>query len=223
MRWMVVIGILLILAGLALPAFGQGLEELARQRIAEETGLDEDLIATIFVSEDDAQFILTFIYIEDRTFDSHLKPELLEAIAPYRNREAMLVLVTPARESYFNPLSISFIQNRISYNVRPTSIRRIDESFAVGMLPAGEVSSGVILLDRLESGSGLLPGGLDLDVNRPFQISYMGYTTDFALSPGEPFDLGLGVSGEESASLLQLFFFTLLNFLLLLLLSFLVV
>jgi len=213
---------LLLLIGLAFPVMGQGLEELARQRIAAETGLDEDLIATMFISEDNAQFILTFIYIEGRTFDSQLKPEILEAIAPYRNREAMLVLVTPARESYFNPLLISFSQDRVVYNVRLTSIRRIDESFTVGTLPAGEVSAGIILLDQLEPRTSLL--GEKLDVNRPFQISYMGrYTADFALSPGEPLDLGLGMSGgEEGGSLLEILLFGLLNFFLFLILSFLV-
>ena len=216
--------LLLLLIVLATPVFGQGLEELARQRIAQETGLDEDLIATMFVSEENAQFILTFIYIEDRTFDSRLKPELLTAIAPYRNSEAMLVLVTPAQDSYFNPLAISFTQDRAVYNVRLTSIRRISESFTVGTLPAGEVSSGIILLDRLELRSSLVPGG-GLEVNRPFQIGYMGrYTADFALSSGEPLDLGLGVSsGEEGGSLLEILLFGLLNFLLFLLLSFLVV
>jgi len=216
--------LLLLLIALALPAFGQGLEELARQRIAQETGLDKDLIATMFVSEDNAQFILTFIYIEDRTFNSRLKPELLAAIAPYRNREALLVLVTPARESYFNPLRISFTQARMTYDVRLTSIRRIDESFTAGSLPAGEVSSGIILLDRLESRSGLVPGR-GLEASKPFQISYMGrYTADFALSPGEPLALGIGIGGgEESTGLLQFLLFGLLNFLLFLLLSFLVV
>jgi len=216
--------LLLLLIALAAPAFSQGLEEAARQRIAQETGLDEDLIATMFISEENAQFILAFIYIEDRTFNSRLKPELLAAIAPYRDREAMLVLVTPARESYFNPLLISFTQDRLTYNVKLTSIRRIDESFTAGTLPAGEVSSGIILLDRLESRSGLVPGG-GLETSRPFQISYLGrYTANFALSPGEPLDLGIGIGGgEENTGLLQLLLFGLLNFLLLLLLSFLVV
>lgn len=215
--------LLLLLIALALPAFSQGLEELARQRIAQETGLDKDLIATMFISEENAQFILAFIYIEDRTFDSRLKPELLAAIAPYRNREAMLVLVTPAQESYFNPMAISFTQDRAVYDVRLTSIRRISESFTVGTLPAGEVSSGIILLDRLEPRSLLLEQRLE--ASRPFQISYMGrYTADFALSPGEPLGLGIGIGGgEENTGLLQLLLFGLLNFLLLLLLSFLVV
>lgn len=223
MRRIVVFSVLLLAVGLVLPAFGQSLSELARQRIAQETGLDEDLIATMFISEDNAQFILTFIYIDDRTFNSHLKSELLEAIAPYRNRKALLVLVTPARESYFNPLLISFTQDRVTYNVRLASIRPISESFTLGTLPAGEVSAGIILLGRLEPRAPLL-GGQELEVNKPFQISYMSYTAGFALNSGEPLDLSLGVSGgEESRGLLQLLFFGLLNLLLLLLLSFLVV
>jgi hypothetical protein len=215
----VILGVMLLSAVLALPALGGDLEELARQRIAQETGLAEDLIATLFVSEENAQFILTFIYINERTFDSRLKPELLEAIAPYRNEKAMLVLVTPARESYFNPLLITFTQDRISYRVELSAICRVNESFTVGAIPQGEVSAGVILLDKLNPGFTLPDEGLD--VRKPFKIGYMSYATDFALSPGEPPSLGLGVSGEGS-NLLQFLLFFLLNSLLFLLLGFLV-
>lgn len=214
--------VLLLLTAQALPAFGQGLEELARQRIAQETGLDEDLIATMFISEEDAQFILTFIYVEERTFNSRLKPELLEAISPYRNREAMLVLVTPSQESYFNPLSISYTQDRVTYRVRWEAIRRISDSFTVGTLPGGEVSAGIILLDKLEPDFALLPGG-ELDVHKPFKINYLGkYSVNFALSSGEPLDLGWG-AGEESGINIGLLRSLFLYLLFLLLLPFLLI
>jgi len=215
--------ILLVLP--ALPASGQDLGELAKQRIAQETGLDEDLLATMFISEANAQFILTFIYIDERTFESKLRADLKAAIEPYRGREAMLVLITPARESYFNPLLISFTQDRVTYKVKWTSIRRISESFGPGTLPAGEVSAGVILLGELEPelGAGvelgLLGGGQRLDARRPFTINYMErYHADFSLrSSGEPLELGL--SGE--GGLLELLLIQLLNLLLFFLLAFL--
>jgi len=217
----VILGVLLLLVASTLPALGGGLEELARQRIAQETGLDEDLIATMFISEEDAQFILTFIYIEERTFNSRLKPELLEAIAPYRDRAAMLVLVTPSRESYFNPLSISFAQEGVTYRVRPDAIRRISDNFTGGTIPAGEVSAGVILLDRLEPELTLLGEGPELDVNRPFQIGYRGYTADFALRSGGSAGLGADRSGDN-VNLLEFLLLQLLSLLLFLLLSFLI-
>lgn len=214
----IVIVIMVLLVVLTLPAFGMGLEELARQRIAQETGLDQELIATMFVTEEDAEFILTFIYIDDRIFNSRLKPELLEAISPYRNREAMLVLVTPTRESYFNPLWISFTQDRVTYRVRWDAIHRISEGFTAGALPAGEVSAGVVLLDRLEPEFELLPGG-GLQVNKPFKINYLGrYSANFALNSGEPLDIDIGLD----TGLIQSFFLYLLNIFLILLFAFLI-
>jgi hypothetical protein len=210
----------LLLAALALPltALGASLEELARQRIVQETGLDPDLVVTIFVSEENAQFILTFIYINDRTFNSRLKPELLEAIAPYRNRKAMLALVTPARESYFNPWLITFSQDRVDYHVIPGAIRQINEGFKVGTLPAGEVAAGIILLERLEPSSTPEPQGEELDVRRPFTIGYMGYTASFALSAEPVLALGPEVGLND---LLQLILYGLLNLLLFFLFGFL--
>jgi hypothetical protein len=207
--------IVLLLVALAFPAFGQDLGELARQRIAEQTGLDQDLIATLFVSEENAQFILTFIYINERTFDSRLNPELLEAIAPYRQREAVLVLVTPTQESYFSPLLVSFSQDRFTYEVKGANIRGISESFLQGTLPKGEVSAGVILLDSL--GSNLGPReSKELEVSDPFKITYSGqYSTVFALSSGERHELGLE-SGWEGFDILDLFQFFYLIFALLL-------
>lgn len=211
---------------LAFPALGASLEELARQRIVQETGLDPDLVATIFVSEENAQFILTFIYINDRTFNSRLKPELLEAIAPYRGQKAMLVLVTPARESYFNPWLITFSQGGVDYHVVPGATRQINGGFKIGTLPAGEVAAGVILLAWLEPGPSPGQGfdlgshqGQGLDVSRPFTVGYLHYTANFALSaePAPAFGPGLG-----QGDLLQLLLYGLLNLLLFLLLGFLV-
>jgi hypothetical protein len=214
-----VLGIFLLSALLVVPVFGEGLEEVARQRIAEETGLDEELIATLFVSEESAQFILTFIYIDDRLFSSRLKPELLEAVMPYRNREAMLVLVTPARESYFNPFLITFTQDWVSYRAQANAIRRVNESFAVGTIPQGEVSAGVILLRELEPELSPMPAE-GLDVQRPFTISYSSYTTSFALRSQPSVGISLGL--DVGSGLLQLLLFGLLQILLLLLFGFLV-
>jgi hypothetical protein len=87
------------------------------------------------------------------------------------------------------------------------------------------VSAGIILLDKLEPEFALLPpAGEGLDVRKPFKINYLGrYSADFALSSGEPLDLGLGVSGESDTNmdLLQSLLLYLLNLFLLLLLSFL--
>lgn len=227
-RVLLAVAVALILGLASLPGMAQDLQSLAKERIAAETGLDEDLLATIFVSEENAQFILTFIYIDDRTLNSKLKPELKQAIAPYKNRDAMLVLVTPAIDSYFNPMAIAFIQDRITYHVRPNSIRRIDPEFNVGTIPSGQVTAGIILLDQLTPSISNYGGALtapQLDTKRPFTITYMGrYSADFALQPsgtGEGIELGLSVGSVGVSNPLELIWLALLNLLLLLLLAFL--
>lgn len=228
------IGLVVVLAAFALtalaltslPGMAQDLQSLAKERIAAETGLDEDLLATIFVSEENAQFILTFIYINDRTFDSKLKPELKQAIEPYRNRDAMLVLVTPAIDSYFNPLAIAFFQDRVTYRVRSSCIRRIDPEFAVGTVPSGRVTAGIILLDQLavSGSSAFATPAPQLDTRRPFTITYIGrYSTNFALQSEatEGIELGLAVNPIGASNPLELIWLALLNLFLLLLLAFL--
>jgi len=154
------------------PAQAQtALEEWAKEQISAQTGIDPNLLATLFVTDGSDQFIMAFVYITEEVLNSNLKPDLKEAIAPFVGRRAMLTLVVPTRLSHFSPLEISFAQDGLVYLTIGDQIHPITEDFLTGEVTANTVSAGVIEL----------PLGLDLD--RPFQIQYRGtHSTTFSLS-----------------------------------------
>lgn len=174
MRWLckglVMVGLLL---GLSASVYAQGfLESSAARRISQETGIPQELIRTMFVEEDDAQFILAFIYINEQTLAGRLKPEIQTAITPFVQRNALLVLVVPARSSFFDPFAISFVQNIFRIALEPQMVTPITPDFAVGVLPSDVVSAGIIALD-----SRVL-------AEQPFEIQYAGgYSATFSLNP----------------------------------------
>lgn len=97
----VLVSVLALALSLTLPVFGQSaIEELAKQQIAQKTGLDPNLLATLFVTDGENQFILAFVYVNEQTMQSQLKPELKQAIAPYVNKRALLTLLALARTSF---------------------------------------------------------------------------------------------------------------------------
>lgn len=189
----------------AWPAWGQSaLEELAKQQIAQKTGLDPNLLATLFVTDGDNQFILAFVYVNEKTMQSQLKPELKQAIEPYVNKRAMLTLVAPAKTSFFDPLRINFSQDAARFTLSPQSIVKITPDFGAGTFNSGTVSAGILLLND------------GLDLNKPFRIFYGPQSTVFSLTgqtlPAQP---------NPFASLLFLLQFLFFNILLLFLIPFL--
>ncbi len=181
------------------------LEEWAKQQISEETGIDPNLLATLFVTDGSDQFILAFVYITEETLQSNLKPEIKQAIAPFVGQRAMLTLVVPTQTSNFSPLEISFSQDGLTYLIGSSQIEPITEDFRASQLPPNEVSAGVLLL----------PVGLD--VNRPFEIHYRGsFSTTFSIG-------GSGASQPPGFVFPNFLFFLLQLILLLFLLPFLVV
>lgn len=177
MRWLykglVVVGALLFLSA---GVYAQGfLESSAARRISQETGIPQTLIRAMFVEENDAQFILAFIYINEQTLAGRLKPQIQAAITPFVQRNALLVLVVPARSSFFDPFAISFVQNIFRIALEPQMVTPITPDFAVGVLPSDVVSAGIIALD-----SRVL-------AEQPFEIRYAGgYSATFSLNPESP-------------------------------------
>lgn len=179
------------------------LEQLAKQQISEKTGIDPNLIATLFVTEQQDQFILAFVYINQTVLQSKLKPELKAAIEPFVGQKAILTLIAPTRRSFFSPLKLSFQQGGLSYLIDAGSVHPVTEGFGAGLFDANTVSSGVILL----------PGAID--VGHPFQITYDGqFSTTFSLSgmTGQPPQSGFPL--PPGGFLFFLFQFILLFFLL---------
>lgn len=162
-----------------LPALGQGaLEELAKQQIAQKTGLDPNLLATLFVTEGENQFILAFVYVNDQTMQSQLKAELKQAIAPYVNKRALLTLLAPATTSFFDPLRINFEQGLARFLLSGKSIIKVTPDFGAGKFEPGTVNAGILLLND------------GLDLSRPFRIYYGAQSTVFSLTgetlPAQP-------------------------------------
>jgi len=148
------------------------LEASATRRISQETGIPQNLIQTLFVEENNAQFILAFIYINEQSIHSDLKPNIKEAITPFANRNALLVLVVPAKRSFFDPFSISFVQNIFRVAVDSSMIVPVTPDFATGELSTGTVSAGIITLD-----SSVL-------VNQTFEVQYNGiHSATFSINP----------------------------------------
>ncbi len=178
MRKIALLGVALAL-GVALPALGQSaIEELAKQQIAQKTGLDPNLLATLFVTDGENQFILAFVYVTEQTMQSQLKPELKQAIAPYVNRRALLTLLAPAKTSFFDPLRINFEQGQARFLLSAQSIIKVTPDFGAGQFESGTVSAGILLLND------------GIDLSKPFRIYYGAQSTVFSLTgetlPAQP-------------------------------------
>ncbi len=191
------------------------LEGLAAQRISQETGIPAEFVRALFVDQADGEFVLAFIYINERAVDSNLRPEIKTAITPYVNRNAILVLVVPAEQSFFDPLGISLVQNVFRVSLSSDMLVPITDDFRAGTLEEGQVSAGILTLDTA------------VLADRPFEIHYAGQSTAFALTPGGQVQTGAVASSPGSGSILgqiggALRFF-LINLLLLFLFPFLVV
>lgn len=201
----VLLGLLVLALGLALPVFGQSaIEELAKQQIAQKTGLDPNLLATLFVTDGENQFILAFVYVNDQTMQSQLKAELKQAIAPYVNKRALLTLLAPAKPSFFDPTRINFEQGQARFLLSEQSIVKVTSDFGAGKFESGTVSAGIVLLND------------GLDLGKPFRIYYGPQSTVFSLTgqtlPAQP---------NPFAQLLFFLQFLFLNILLLFLIPFL--
>lgn len=171
--------VFLFVFSVMLPALGQSaLEELAKQQIAQKTGLDPNLLATLFVTEGENQFILAFVYVNDQTMQSQLKAELKQAIAPYVNKRALLTLLAPATTSFFDPLRINFEQGLARFLLSEQSIVKVTPDFGAGKFESGTVSAGILLLND------------GLDLGKPFRIYYGAQSTVFSLTgetlPAQP-------------------------------------
>ena len=176
-RVLVVLSLILGALGLLSPwGFAQtALEEWAKQQISEKTGIDPNLLATLFVTDGSDQLMLAFVYITQEVLDSNLKPEIKQAITPYVDQRALLALVVPTRPSNFSPLEISFAQNGIVYLIDAAQIHPITEDFQSGRLEANVVSAGIIELPPA------------INVQQPFEIRYRGsFSTTLAVASTPP-------------------------------------
>ena len=149
-RTLVVLGLLL-----GAVAFGQSLEQILAQ-----TGLEPDLVAMLTVEQGGQKFLLVFVYIDERTLTSNVRPEIAQAIAPYVGQNAVMIWGYSEAGAGFDPGAIWFAQGDAMVTLSPDSVVPIEGDFLSGNIPAMTPVAAIVVL------------GEAIDPAQPFEIHY---------------------------------------------------
>lgn len=154
-----------------------------RDQFAEETGLDRDLVNLVKIDVGGTELTVTFVYINERTFQSKISPELSWSLQPYVGQNAFYVnpsIDTVVDSFDFNPELISIEQRGSIISPSLSAWIEITPGFLTGQFgvnpsgPAqGSGSEGVLLL------------GESVDALSPFTVMYAGQKTL------TPFEIGV--------------------------------
>jgi hypothetical protein len=152
----------------------------SRERFAEETGLDLDLIDVLQVEVNGIELTVVFVFIEERTFDSKISVELRAALSPYVGRNAF----------YVNP-SIEQVVGQFGFSPFEISVRQVGEaSFTPGSDAWIEITSGFTAgwfevnpsgPDRGSGSEGILFLDGAIDSTRPLELMYRGQQVRFEI------------------------------------------
>lgn len=143
-----------------------------RDKFAAETGLDADLINLVQLEVNGTQLTVTFVYINERTFQSQISADLSWALQPYVGQNAFYVnpsIDTVVGTFAFDPQLVSVEQNGTVISPSLDGWREITPGFLTGQFgvnpsgPAqGSGSEGVLIL------------GESIDAQAPFTMLYAG-------------------------------------------------
>jgi hypothetical protein len=174
------VGRILIVSSLLVFLFAGLVHADPRQRFAQETGLDLDLIGIVQVEVDGIELTVTFVFINERTFDSKISGELRAALLPYVGRNAFYV--NPSIEQVvaqfgFSPFEISVRQaGEASFTPETAAWVEITSGFAIGWFEVnpsgpdqGSGSEGILVLDGA------------IDSTRPLDLIYRGQEARFEI------------------------------------------
>jgi len=142
---------------------------------------------------------LTFVFINERTFDSKISAALRSALLPYIGRNAL----------YVNP-SVEEVMERFGFSPYELSVRAIGESaFTPGVDAWVEITRG-FTMGRFEvnpagpdqgSGSeGILVLGDSMDSSRPFELIYRGEAVRFDINSYTVAPTGGASTGSATTS-----------------------
>jgi len=150
----------------------------SRERFAQETGLDLDLIGVLQTEVDGVELTVVFVFINDRTFRSKISPELRAALYPYIGRNAFYV--NPSVEQVvprfgFSPFEISVRSEGGSLlSPEPAAWTEITAGFTTGRFEVnpggsdkGSGSEGILVLDDA------------IDVSEAIELMYRGQVVRF--------------------------------------------
>jgi len=151
-----------------------------RDKFAEETGLDRDLVNLVQVEVGGVELTVTFVYINERTFQSKISAELSWTLQPYIGQNAIYVnpSIDDVADSFdFSSELISIEQSGAIHMPSLDSWIEITPGFLAGQFevnPSGPAQG---------SGSeGILILGDSIDPQLPFDVMYAGQK---ALTPFE--------------------------------------
>ena len=169
--------LILLLAGLACAE--------SRERFAQETGLDLDLIDVLQVEVDGIELTVAFVFVNERTFASKISAELRAALSPYIGRNALYV--NPSIEQVvdqfgFSPFDISVRgAGEASFIPQSSAWVEITQGFTAGWFEVnpsgpdqGSGSEGILVLDEA------------IDSTRPFDLMYRGQQVRFEIGTTVP-------------------------------------
>jgi len=150
-----------------------------RDQFAQETGLDPDLVNLVKVDVGGTELTITFVFINERTFQSKISFELSEMLRPYIGQNAI----------YVNP-SIDGVVDWFAFDAQMISIEQSGDTRFPSWEAWDELTSG-FLSGRFEvnpsgpsqgSGSeGVVILGDLIDPLVPFDVLYAGERASFDL------------------------------------------
>ncbi len=172
----------LIICSLCIFLLGFGVLAQSADRIASETGLDQDLVGVLNIDVGGTELALIVVYINERAFQSGISknPTLYHRLFPYVGKNAL----------YINP-TVEHVVSSFAFSPSHFSIEQVG---APTFLPTAfdwvEITSG-FLEGRFEvnpggasygSGSeGILVMGGYIDPTQPFTVVYQGQRARFEI------------------------------------------
>lgn len=149
-RALVVLGLLV-----GAVAFGQSLEQILAQ-----TGLEPDLVTMLTVEQDGQKFLLVFVYIDERTLSSNVRPKIAQAIVPYVGQNALLIWAYSEAGASFDPGAIWFAQGETWIALSQDVVIPVEGEFLSGAIPAMAPVAAIVVL------------GEAIDPAQPFETHY---------------------------------------------------
>lgn len=150
-----------------------------RDQFAQETGLDPDLVNLVKVEIGGIELTITFVFINERTFQSKISSELSGRLRPYVGQNAIYVnpSIDAVVDSFaFDPLLTSIQQSGVINSPLLEDWDEITPGFLSGRFQLnpsgpsqGSGSEGVLIL------------GDSVDVDLPFEVIYAGERASFEI------------------------------------------
>ncbi len=152
-----------------------------RGQITRQTGLDPDLVQVLRAEVGGAELTLTFVFINDRTFDSKVSSSLRAILRPYVGQNAL----------YVNP-SVDEVVSEFPFDPVDVSIETVEgERFRPGLDAWVEITNGFLAgrfdvnpagADQGSGSEGILVLGDAIDSSEPFALLYRGERVTFDIS-----------------------------------------